>query len=152
MVLTERLPSVAGMRRVPAANLHVTLHFLGSVAEERLAEVRALADFLPSEGLSVRVSGLTGFPKPSRARMLVALLEDPGDRLRGWHGVLAARWPTNETRSFNPHATVARSRRPLELPALPELAGLDLELEPPGAYVSETLPEGARYRPLAAAP
>jgi hypothetical protein len=31
---------------------------------------------------------------------------------------------------------------------MPALNGVALELEPPAAYVSDTLPEGARYRRL----
>ncbi len=146
--LVERVPPVPGMRPVPAANLHVTLHFLGNVADTRAGEVRALADGLQPFGVSARINTLTGFPKPASARVLVVRLEDPDGQLQRWHDQLALRWPTGETRRFDPHATIGRSRSPMRLPVLPELDGMLLALQPPAAYVSETLPEGARYRRL----
>jgi len=140
--------TVPGMRPVPVANLHVTLHFLGSVPADRVDQIRALVEGLPATGISTRVLALTGFPKPARARVLVARLDDPDGQLLHWHGMLARRWPTGETRRFDPHATLARSRSPVRLPVLPEIGDLAVALEPPAAYVSETLPEGARYRLL----
>jgi 2'-5' RNA ligase len=62
--------------------------------------------------------------------------------------MLARHWPTGETRRFDPHVTLARSRSAVRLPALPVVADLAVALGPPAAYVSETLPAGARYRRL----
>ena len=120
---------MAGMRQVVMANLHVTLHFLGSVDASRLDEVRALASRLPPDRLSIPVRELTGFPKPARARVLVARLDDAEEHLLAWQAELAERWPTGETRRFDPHVTVARSRQPVRLPELPAISGLALDLE-----------------------
>ncbi|MGE0624431.1 MAG: 2'-5' RNA ligase family protein [Pseudomonadales bacterium] len=147
-VQDEQMPVLPGMRRVPVANLHVTLHFLGPVPVERRGDVLTLADLLPAEHLVAAVRCFTGFPKPARARVLVAQLEDPDGKLGGWHELLAGRWPTGEGRRFDPHATLARSRSPVRLPPLPDPGGITVTLQPPAAYVSETLPEGARYRRL----
>ena len=146
--LRRLVATVPGMRPVPVANLHVTLHFLGSVPADRVDQVRALGERLPATGISTRVLAVTGFPKPARARVLVARLDDAHGELVRWHEMLAQQWPTGETRRFDPHATLARSRSPVPLPSLPEITDLAVALEPPAAYVSETLPEGARYRRL----
>lgn len=146
--LMDRAPEVPGLRPVPVENLHVTLHFLGSVAADRAEDVRVLAAGLPAVSLCAAVREITGFPKPGRARMLVARLTDPDGQLGHWHEALARGWPTGEKRRYDPHVTLGRSRYPVKLPMMPALNGVALELEPPAAYVSDTLPEGARYRRL----
>lgn len=136
------------MRPLPAVNLHVTLHFLGTVAADRRAAVRALPGNLSGAAVTTRIIELSGFPKPARARVLVARLEDPDGQLGRWHEILARLWPTGETRRFDPHVTLARSRSPVRLPGVKTPRDLALTLQAPAAYVSETLPEGARYQRL----
>ena len=132
-------------------NLHLTLHFLGSVEPERRDEVLALATGLNGKATKATVCEVTGFPRRRRARVVVARLNaDP--LLAEWYRLLAARWPTEESaRSLDPHITLARSRSPrgVSVPEARSLDGLALELLPPAAYLSETLPEGVRYTPLA---
>jgi 2'-5' RNA ligase len=145
-------PRLSGCRPVPVENLHVTLHFLGSVAPERREEVLALTGILDGRVTEATVLEMAGFPRRRRARTVVARLSaDP--LLTDWHHALAATWPTEESnRSFDAHITLARSRRGVAVPDAPSLAGLELTLLPPAAYVSETMPEGARYTPLSDGP
>jgi len=146
------MPVVEGSRPVPEENLHVTLHFIGSVALERTQEVLALARDLTSRQTSATVVEVTGYPTKARARALVVRLSvDPV--LEGWRRELVSRWPTDEkVHDFEPHVTLARSRRPIAVesavPVVGSLVGMDISLCAPAVYVSDTRPEGARYTRL----
>jgi 2'-5' RNA ligase len=112
--LAARLPDVKWSRKVE--NLHVTIKFLGQVAEERLAALgaaldpalRALAPF------SIDVRGLGAFPSEREARVVWAGIDD------ATHGLAAvARVVETESarlgfardeRTFRAHVTVGRSK------------------------------------------
>lgn len=103
----------AAARCVPAQRLHMTLHFLGPVAAERVPEVRealatAAADFAPFE---LRFGEARLWPHG-----LAVLGPRPGDAglqpLAHWHARLAEmlrqlQLPV-EARPFRPHVTLAR--------------------------------------------
>jgi 2'-5' RNA ligase len=131
-------------------NLHVTLRFLGSVTDERRSEVLALAAGLDGVVTTATVAEVTGYPRPERARAVVARLQ-VDERLHRWHEELVREWPTDEPlRAFDPHITLARARRPITVPRSEALEGLALELQAPAAYLSDTRAEGARYTRLQA--
>lgn len=113
------LPDV---RWTPRANWHVTLRFLGSTDPrsvpwigDRLAEVAS--DIAPFER---GVRGLGAFPSARRAKVLWAGFEDDDGSLarlaRAVADALDPRFPAEE-RKFGAHMTVARSARPIRLPA-----------------------------------
>lgn len=113
------------LRVVAAADLHLTLHFLGST---RAGDVRAIAEALRrvSAGhapLRVRYRGLGAFPSPARARVVWADVEAlKGDSVARWaalaHQVGQALAPFGrppEGRPFHPHVTLGRLHgRPTE--------------------------------------
>jgi 2'-5' RNA ligase len=142
--LAAALPEIPGCRRVAAANLHVTLHFIGNLDAGAACELQALVETLDGVATIARVLEVTGFPRPDRARTAVATLA-VDDRLLAWQQRLAEAWPTGEDRRFRPHVTLGRAKRPTSVAAAPGLEDLEIGLQPPGLYVSETLPEGARY-------
>jgi 2'-5' RNA ligase len=145
--LAAAVPDVPGCRRVPAANLHLTLHFVGAVEPGRAEDVVALAAALDGEPSRASVLEIVGLPRRGRPRSVVGVLEvDPV--LSRWRDVLLERWPTGERRGFLPHVTLLRSKRRIRVPPMPDLAGEPIDLLPPAAYVSETLPEGAHYELL----
>ena len=150
-LLSGHIPEVAGMRRVPEENLHVTLLFAGSVTPEHLPAFQDMAAGLPQKEIAVGIREVTGFPRPGQARVLAARLEEDADLSR-WHEQLLALMPSDAADSFDPHVTLGRFRTPRAVPDLSELAGLSLELRPPAAYRSDTLPTGARYSALAQYP
>jgi 2'-5' RNA ligase len=103
-------------------NWHVTLRFLGSTDPrsvpwigDRLAEVAS--DIAPFER---GVRGLGAFPSARRAKVLWAGFEDDDGSLARLAGAVAdaldPRFPAEE-RPFGAHMTVARSARPIRLPA-----------------------------------
>src|SRR5437867_6787648 len=104
-------------------NLHLTLSFLGSVDEERVAPI--------SDALSSAVSSLVdfttvltevgAFPSKRRARVVWVGLADPAGGLAGLASAVAASLEPlgfeREKRAFHPHVTLARLRvqRPVDL-------------------------------------
>ncbi len=137
----------AGGRAVPAANLHLTLEFLGPVAEERLADLAALggAVALPQEPLVL--DRLNWWP---RAATLVAAPSAPGA------GLLAAqadlRQALNDrgfrvdSRPFRPHVTLAR-----KVTAAPAATAASVRWPLGELALVESVPApgGSRYTPLA---
>lgn len=105
-----------GLRWTPVENLHITVKFMGEVAD---AQVSGLCSALKGAELSgpieLRVAGITGFPGPGRPRILAAALTDDKAAMKSLaervdrvcHGL---GFPL-EARAFNPHITLARSGR-----------------------------------------
>jgi 2'-5' RNA ligase len=102
----------AGGRPVPRENLHITLAFLGNVAESRLGQLKSLAAEIHAESFQV-VLGRLGFF--GRARSLWLGPTGPCPELSSLqHGLSqalgGAGWRL-ETRRFTPHMTLARNAR-----------------------------------------
>ena len=155
-----RLRGVAGdVAWVPAANLHVTLKFLGQLDEARVA---AIADALGSaasraDPFDVDFRGLGAFPTTSRPRVVWAGLE--GGRALGAlagavDAALAALGLPREPRPFAAHVTLGRVRAPRRNPALAEALARPadfgrLAVTRVSLMRSDLRPGGARYTELA---
>jgi 2'-5' RNA ligase len=111
-----------------------------------LPETLAAVARLGGHPVAGRVVGLTGFPRPSAARLLAAELE-PQAHLEGWWASLQG-LPGGEDRGFRPHVTVLRFRRPRAFrpSSLPQPVAVNLE--PPQLYRSDQTRDGVRYRPV----
>jgi 2'-5' RNA ligase len=114
--VSDRLPG----RRVPIANWHVTLRFLGEVSDVQAETLLArLDETLPEGSGKTWLDGIGAFPKPSRASVAFCSVDDPGGLL----GVLAAVCDEAavdvglepEDRPFVPHLTISRIRPPTDL-------------------------------------
>ncbi len=129
VALTRRLVDEVATRRaalgaqvaqqiawVPAANLHVTVKFLGSIQEEAAGAIRdrlrsCVADLAPVE---LRLTGFGAFPAADDAHVLWAGVAATPALL-----VLAAAVERElvafgldaETRAYHPHVTVGRLRK-----------------------------------------
>ncbi|TAJ04016.1 MAG: RNA 2',3'-cyclic phosphodiesterase [Planctomycetota bacterium] len=125
------------LRLVPAANLHVTLHFLGVTGAEVLAGLpaeieRELAGHVP---LDLAVRGTGGFPDGRAKRVLWAGVGGEPDALARLGELAAAcrravaasghALPEREE-PFVPHVTIARSRAGLPAPRAWRELALDL--------------------------
>jgi RNA 2',3'-cyclic 3'-phosphodiesterase len=159
-----RVPEV---RWLQPEQIHLTLAFLGRVAVARLEELKAvLAQACRSVGpFSLQAEGCGCFPDPQRPRVIWVGLA--GDREILCHlreAVAAATAPFAEhveTRSFQPHLTIARLK-----PAAPAtLRSIGRIIQDAPATVlgewhvravdlmqSELTPGGAVYRRLLSAP
>ena len=147
--LRTACPDIAGVRWLPTENYHVTLRFLGTVADEQVDGLLDVVSGLEGPAPICQVTGLQGYPRATSARALVAELR-PEPTLTNWNTWLRAQTPSNDdtAREFAPHITVARTRNGVSLPAHEGVAGIPVALSKPGLYRSVTKPEGATYQRL----
>ena len=153
------------IRWVPAANVHLTLQFLGAVPEERVPAIEAaLRDAAAgTRPLALAVRGAGGFPNARRPRVLWAGLEGDLASLAALVAALGARlaklgFPP-EDRPFSPHLTLGRARDRRGAPGLAgALAGVSQEAPAPWRagevvlFESHLSPRGPRYEAIARAP
>jgi RNA 2',3'-cyclic 3'-phosphodiesterase len=100
----------SGGRPVPVANLHVTVAFLGSVAERRLGELAAIArGAVPGGSLELAFDRLEYW---RAAQLLCALPTEVPAAIaalsRGLQDALAASGFAPDLKPFRPHVTVVR--------------------------------------------
>lgn len=103
-----------------AENLHVTLKFLGAVADEKLEEVRAaLANIRSDQAVTLEFRGLGFFPNEKRPRVFwVGMEASPNLKTLASDIEVAVEelGIPREKREFSPHLTLARFEGPT-LPA-----------------------------------
>lgn len=153
------------LKYVRPENLHVTLKFLGNVADERVPELTRALEAMPTGPLGpVFADRPEHLPPRGPVRVVaVGLAGDAGgvrrlfrviDGCCGEFGVAA------EKRDFWAHVTLARARDPLHTSDREHLADL-LALDLPGPpfqptqftlFRSELKPAGPEYTPLARFP
>jgi RNA 2',3'-cyclic 3'-phosphodiesterase len=143
----ERCGAQPGLRWTPRDQLHITLHFLGEVLEERAS---AVADALDATNAPEFRVALDRVEVLGRAGVLVALATQslPFDalaqavrsRLSGFSG------KSESDRAFRPHVTLARARRSAAVPKahlLPPLPKLEFPATCFRLYRSELKNDGA---------
>ncbi|HEY7375441.1 MAG TPA: RNA 2',3'-cyclic phosphodiesterase [Polyangia bacterium] len=112
--LARALPDIKWSRKVE--NLHITVKFLGPVAEERLAEIgAALAEALGSlPRFTIELRGMGAFPSPRKASVVWAGVEDAAHGLSAVADVVEGVGErfgfARERRPFTGHVTVGRSK------------------------------------------
>jgi RNA 2',3'-cyclic 3'-phosphodiesterase len=151
------------LRPVGEESLHITLAFLGHLAEK---EIPRLAEIVAASGgpaPSIELGDPVPRPPRGRPRLFALPAESPGaiDLQDGLEArLVAARLYKPEKRPFWPHVTVARvkreergSKRPVRVSKPPKslpkgllqpFDGVRLTL-----YRSQLQPQGAQYTPLA---
>ena len=160
-------PEASGVRWVKPEQCHVTMAFLGDVADAKLKALgdavgAAAARFGPFE---LVLQGLGAFPNPARPRVLWAGLEGPGlAALRALHAAVlralkSAGVPPEDDR-FTPHVTIGRIKAGHG--AVPDLTRIVAEHQSWGAgtfaveevvtFASELSPAGPSYTALARSP
>ncbi len=156
----SRLDSAGGaLRWVRPDDLHLTLKFLGEIAEARVAGVAAAARQVAgrTEPFEITLAGIGAFPSPRRPQVVWVGVGTGADRVTSLARDLDTelhrlKFP-KEGRPFRPHLTVARARHavPDLSAALGDLDGLVL-----GTQIIDALcvmqsvlrPSGAVYRPV----
>lgn len=105
----------AAVRLVPIESLHVTLRFIGEVADNRLEAVAGAGARAASGGpFTLRLSGGGAFPDPRHPKVFWAAVTDGAARLGALNAALVreltAAGVAGEPSVFRPHLTLARSR------------------------------------------
>ena len=104
----------SALRWSRAANVHLTLHFLGDVDEPREARLRSqLEPPLAVPPFDVTLGQLGTFPPARPPRVFWVSIEDGRDEMTAIHGELGRRLSAAgiamESRPFSPHLTLARA-------------------------------------------
>jgi len=146
-------PRARSARFVSPGSLHLTLRFLGSSEPEQLdavsLELGAAADACPPT--TARVSGLGTFPARGSPRVLWLGMELPPAVLalqRDCERAAVSAGFEPETRSFEPHLTLARWKERAPRPDLPACDLGECRLETLILFRSDLQPKGARHTPL----
>ncbi len=154
--LEQRLP---GARWVEPQNLHLTLKFLGEVAEERAVRAaealrRALQN---APAFRLELAGLGAFPSEKAPRVIWAGVGAGRPELEaladGVRGALAAFGGGEDDKPFQPHLTLGRWKAPPERgvppwrPAGTPLFG-DCRVDRVCLMQSRLFPDGPAYRVL----
>jgi 2'-5' RNA ligase len=149
---------------VSLPNLHITLNFLGDVADELLPE--ALKTISATAGqvepFDVDVRGSVVVPSSGPVRMLWASVEDPTGRLSGLYESLSDSFRglglRQGDRRYIPHVTLARVRFLVGIPAFRQRAQRFAQedfgvqhVREIVAYTSVLSSDGPTYTPLARA-
>ncbi|MGD8454154.1 MAG: RNA 2',3'-cyclic phosphodiesterase [Phycisphaerae bacterium] len=158
------LPRSREVRWCTEDQLHVTLKFLGDVADGRVPQVAEVMKTAAAgiEPFALRLGKLGCFPSPRHPRVLWCGLDDAANGCARW---LAAADPLlgemgfeRETRAFTPHITLGRSKssagsgelqRALETTAPPPAE--EIVVEEVTLFESRLLPQGAQYTVVATA-
>ena len=125
------------VRWVPPENLHVTLWFLGELAETRAAAVLAALDQgFPFPSFSLGLGGLGAFPSSGIPRVVWLGVRDGTDSIANIHGEIAARLqplgfapsvalsqPTSRSGGSSPLAPASVSRYPTTVERCPGRGG-----------------------------
>jgi 2'-5' RNA ligase len=111
-VQSKLSPVSSSARWVAPESIHITLKFLGEVAETRLNDIDEALSGLNWMPIRVSVSGLGFFPGERSPRVFWAGLSAPSlaELAREIEGRLERFGFDREERAFRPHITLARAR------------------------------------------
>lgn len=137
-----------GGHRVPAANLHLTVAFLGEIAGDRMNDLIRLGDDLPTDAITLRFDRIESW-KNARVACLrptqspVALERLAGQLATGLRmaGVVL------ESRHFKPHVTLARQTT-IPAASLPVWPVLEWQVPALALVRSRLSPAGSEYAVL----
>jgi RNA 2',3'-cyclic 3'-phosphodiesterase len=144
---TRKAARHSGGRAIPAANLHITLAFLGSTPESKLLDAIACAKATTLQPFELALGDLKWWERQQLLCLeptagVDALLELVGKL----QGALRAKGFTVEHRSFRPHITLAREvRREHEFKPIKQLRWQVQRIE---LVESQTLRTGSVYSVL----
>ncbi len=141
---SRELHALGGGRPTRPENLHVTLAFLGSVADARVAEVERTAGEITPRGVSL-VLDQPGYWKRNRIAWAGASVVPPElDALVSeLRGALVKSQIRFDAKSFVSHVTLLRDAR--EPKAMPALDPIPWKVDGFSLVQSVTLPRGSRY-------
>jgi 2'-5' RNA ligase len=149
------LPVDPRARRVAAADLHLTLAFLGGLSDSQRNELGEVLPALASPLPDLTFTGLEIWPSLQRARVQVATFALPGaldELVQRLNPILVDMGLPVDSRPFRPHVTLARfahgrsASDPDRDASLPECAA---RFEAISLYARAPAQESVRYQALA---
>jgi 2'-5' RNA ligase len=160
--LAERLGADRSLRWVNPSHMHLTLAFLGEIAEARVAPIAAaLSANIEAPPFVTVLQGLGAFPPRGAPRVLWLGVSDGSDALVKIQGDVASRLErldiALERREFRPHLTLARWRdaRPADRARALAAGSTEAIARVPVSgvtlYHSRLSPAGPSYTPVARA-
>lgn len=164
-LLRHELPATRDVRWCTPQQLHLTLKFLGEVGDNQLRQVSAAVSAAAEQvaPFSLKLGHLGCFPSARSPRVLWVGMEDPGGGCARWLAAAEKLFEplgfARETRPFQPHVTLGRSRGPKGAELLRRVLAQPAGLPPREMTVREVVlfesrldPRGARYLPQHRAP
>jgi RNA 2',3'-cyclic 3'-phosphodiesterase len=162
VALRDRLGSLITARWIPPENLHITVRFIGHVADDRVADVvRALSAPIPIQPFDIRFGRCGVFPASGPPRVIWVGLADGLTSCATLHDELDRRLSNlgfpPEARAFSAHLTIARVKD-VRRGAASDVRRAVASLEPDGEscrvahatlFQSRVSPAGARYDAVA---
>ena len=140
------LSNVEG-RAVDRRNWHVTLVFIGNLAEEQVPELLIKCAHVDVEPFRLRFDKLSFWPRPKIACLQAMTVPDPLKQLKAdLETMLMPFGVEPEEHDYRPHITAVRAAKPFEAESLArpvEMHWSGFEL-----VESEPAPGGAQYRPI----
>lgn len=149
--LARALAAASGGRAAPAADLHATIAFLGSLPHDRIAPLRAIGAALGADAVEVTLDTVGSF-RAARVAWIGPSRVPRG--LTALHAALTAKLAASsfalDARPYHPHVTLARHCRK----ALPRagIEPLEWRIERVVLYESIGATGGPRYEERAAWP
>jgi len=151
-----------GVKWVRTESAHLTLKFIGELPELDLpAAIEALRTGAQGASpFSFRVQGISVFPPKGAPRVIHAPVEEPTGALAGLaqsvdRALCEGLGVAPEKRSFKPHITLGRVKKPRDCPPIETLAGLVPNADFGEAQAREIIlmksdltPRGAVYTPV----
>ena len=112
-------PRGSRIRLVKPEQMHLTLVFIGEVAEERGGTISALMERdIPLAPFRISLGGVGAFPPRGAPRALYVDVMEGADATITLHALVAERLQQPDDRPFRPHVTIGRWResRPADRP------------------------------------
>ena len=143
------------VRLVKAEQMHLTLVFIGEVAEARGAAIATeMERDIPMAPFQISLGGIGAFPPRGAPRALYVDVVDGADAAIALHALVAERLGQRDERPFRPHVTLGRWResRPSDRPkASPQAAIGTVDVVSVTHFQSRLSSAGPAYTRLAAA-
>lgn len=150
---------IAGLRWQTAAQLHLTLRFIGELTDQQVAELASALAALKAPAFNLQLGGVGYFGSPQRPSILWAGVTAAGalQALRDQVDRLLLPWCEPDPQRFVPHVTLARcgpgsgSLQPF-LQAQRSLSLPPWQVSEVCLFASDPGPGGSRYSVLARYP
>ncbi|MDP7974729.1 MAG: RNA 2',3'-cyclic phosphodiesterase [Thermoprotei archaeon] len=118
----ERLKGVPGLRLVSPSALHITLAFMGEIAEDQVAATLDALSSVKEPAFQISLRGLGGFPRDQSCRVVwlgvdedaATLVQSLAESVRRALDLKALPY---DKKPFAAHVTIARSKIPVDIKA-----------------------------------